>query len=206
MGSYVGRVLDASHPVHYAKYEKHSPKPASEKQVAFLKRLVAERVADDEYVHWLLCEIEAGHLTTSGASVEIEVLLSKPFAKKVEQKVAPKPNVEATEGYYTFGDDVYEVRTAKAGHKYAMLLVVKENGTCGGCEACDGENACKRYRASWKFAQGAMKNFQSFVKMSLEDAEKFGKRFGVCMCCGRLLTNPESIERGIGPICAEKAF
>lgn len=35
-------------------------------------------------------------------------------------------------------------------------------------------------------------------------AVAYGKRFGQCGCCGRELSNPESIERGIGPICAEK--
>lgn len=204
MGSHIGRVLDSSHPSHYAKYEKSAPKPASPKTVAYLKALLSERVTDDEYVHWLLCQIESGDLTQSGASVEIEVLKTKPFAKKVEH--APyKPNVEATEGFYSFNDDVYEVKTSKQGHKYAMLLVVKQTGTCGGCEACDGEDACKKYKASWKFASGAMKNFQSFVKMDLVSAERFGKHFGVCMCCGRTLTNPESIARGIGPVCQSNA-
>lgn len=37
-------------------------------------------------------------------------------------------------------------------------------------------------------------------------AVAYGKRFGVCSCCGRDLTNAESIERGIGPICFEKYF
>jgi hypothetical protein len=35
-------------------------------------------------------------------------------------------------------------------------------------------------------------------------AVAYGKRFGQCACCGRELSNPESIERGIGPICAER--
>jgi len=33
--------------------------------------------------------------------------------------------------------------------------------------------------------------------------EVFGKATGVCCICGRLLTNEGSVERGIGPICAE---
>jgi hypothetical protein len=32
----------------------------------------------------------------------------------------------------------------------------------------------------------------------------YGKASGNCAICGRDLTDPESIERGIGPICAEK--
>lgn len=31
-----------------------------------------------------------------------------------------------------------------------------------------------------------------------------GKETGTCCCCGRELTNPESIEAGIGPVCATK--
>jgi hypothetical protein len=35
-------------------------------------------------------------------------------------------------------------------------------------------------------------------------AVAYGKRFGQCACCGKELTNAESIERGIGPVCATK--
>ncbi len=35
-------------------------------------------------------------------------------------------------------------------------------------------------------------------------AEAYGKRTGQCSCCGRELTNAESIARAIGPICAMK--
>jgi len=35
-------------------------------------------------------------------------------------------------------------------------------------------------------------------------AEAYGKETGVCCICSRTLTNQESIDRGIGPICAEK--
>lgn len=35
-------------------------------------------------------------------------------------------------------------------------------------------------------------------------AVAYGKRFGACSCCGLTLTDPESIERGIGPVCSAK--
>lgn len=38
----------------------------------------------------------------------------------------------------------------------------------------------------------------------LTAAIKYGKVSGECSCCGRELTDPQSIQRGIGPICAEK--
>lgn len=38
----------------------------------------------------------------------------------------------------------------------------------------------------------------------LTAAIRYGKVSGSCSCCGRELTDPQSIERGIGPICAVK--
>lgn len=35
-------------------------------------------------------------------------------------------------------------------------------------------------------------------------AQEYGKRTGECSCCGRELTDPNSIAMGIGPICADK--
>lgn len=35
-------------------------------------------------------------------------------------------------------------------------------------------------------------------------AEAHGHEYGHCSCCGRELTNPESVARGIGPICADR--
>jgi hypothetical protein len=35
-------------------------------------------------------------------------------------------------------------------------------------------------------------------------AKADGHRMGSCSCCGRLLTDPVSVEAGIGPICAER--
>lgn len=33
-------------------------------------------------------------------------------------------------------------------------------------------------------------------------AVAYGKLLGSCSCCGRELSDPESVARGIGPICA----
>jgi len=42
------------------------------------------------------------------------------------------------------------------------------------------------------------------VKLDAETAAKFGHAYGMCACCGRLLTNEDSIEAGIGPVCASR--
>lgn len=41
---------------------------------------------------------------------------------------------------------------------------------------------------------------------ALEAAIEYGKKVGRCSCCGRELTDPESIAAGIGPICQQGFF
>lgn len=49
---------------------------------------------------------------------------------------------------------------------------------------------------------------ESILAKIAEDPQRamldYGQQIGSCGHCGRTLTNPESIERGIGPICAGK--
>lgn len=35
-------------------------------------------------------------------------------------------------------------------------------------------------------------------------AKAYGAKWGICSCCGRELSNPESVRLGIGPICRDK--
>jgi len=48
--------------------------------------------------------------------------------------------------------------------------------------------------------------FLALCAQPLEAAIAYGRQTGVCACCGRELTDPVSVERGIGPICAQKFF
>lgn len=50
---------------------------------------------------------------------------------------------------------------------------------------------------------------QAIIKAAedpLTAAKLHGKETGQCSCCGRRLTNPDSIAAGIGPICESKFF
>lgn len=43
-------------------------------------------------------------------------------------------------------------------------------------------------------------------KLSLEEAKQWGRETGICCSCGAKLTDPISVENGIGPICASKGY
>jgi hypothetical protein len=42
------------------------------------------------------------------------------------------------------------------------------------------------------------------MRMTIEEAKKYGALYGVCVRCSATLTKEESIERAMGPICAGK--
>lgn len=56
----------------------------------------------------------------------------------------------------------------------------------------------------WRFDYlGAASRFvQPDERMTLEEAKAFGADYGTCCVCARLLTDPESVAAGIGPVCA----
>jgi hypothetical protein len=86
------------------------------------------------------------------------------------------------EGFYTYDDTVARVKISRtSGKPYAVVL-----------DPATGE---------WVYTPGVVKNLSSDDVVSYEIAAAFGRRTGRCMMCGRTLTNPESIDAGIGPIC-----
>lgn len=52
-------------------------------------------------------------------------------------------------------------------------------------------------------AQKAMAKHK-LVRMPIEEAKAWGKMTGTCCVCARRLDVPESVEAGIGPVCARK--
>ena len=100
----------------------------------------------------------------------------------IETGVIRRASIEVTEGYYLHEGAVYKVQRSKAGRLYATRL---------------DEEAHK-----FEFVSGAVYRLSPDERMDEEAMAAFGRRTGICGVCSALLTNPESIERGIGPICA----
>ena len=55
-----------------------------------------------------------------------------------------------------------------------------------------------------KFSDTVRETIMGAASDPLNAAIRYGKVSGSCSCCGKELTVKESIERGIGPICAKK--
>lgn len=103
----------------------------------------------------------------------------------------PGDHAPVGEGFYAHLGKIYKVQRAVhgSGHLYAKMLVPPTNG--GGSQ--------------WVYGPGIHKQLTESMRLTREEAVRFGKLYGVCCICGRTLTNEDSIEAGIGPICAGKA-
>lgn len=51
------------------------------------------------------------------------------------------------------------------------------------------------------YQAGLVARVTADMRMTQEQAAAYGRETGICACCGRELTLPESVARGVGPIC-----
>jgi len=94
--------------------------------------------------------------------------------------------------------DTFEFSRASAASKNAGALYVKEGETYLG-KIQGGKLICTRQcddKTKARVIEAAADPHKA--------AKAYGMRTGSCSCCGRELTNGESIDLGIGPICAGK--
>lgn len=91
-----------------------------------------------------------------------------------------------TEGWYSLDGDVIKVQRALygSGRLYAKRLV-KDAGEW-----------------TWRYEHDLVNRLDNAKRLTLEEAARFGRLYGICAICGRPLTDETSIERGIGPVCA----
>jgi hypothetical protein len=58
--------------------------------------------------------------------------------------------------------------------------------------------------SEWCYAPGAIRDIREHGRrMTIDEASEISRTLTFCIRCGAHLTNPESIARGIGPICAQ---
>lgn len=153
---------------------------ASAAQLGFLRTLASEQGE----------EVRTSY-TKQEASDEISRLLkAREEAPKAQVRTGSKVTEDGM--YQTSDGTVYKVQIAKQGSGRLYAKQLTEHKTENG--------------SSWSFeyVAGAIHRLNPADKMSLEQAQEFGKLYGVCCRCAADLTDEASIERGMGPICAEK--
>lgn len=165
--------------------QQRSGKPPSAKQLNLILRLLGEKdltgieLPEDRSATGLEQALTGGWEGT--ASKLIDSLFNAPRTE--DRPVAE----EAPEGIHYFEGDVYKVQVAVhgSGRKYVKKL------------DRDGDG--------WAYlGRGELfRSLSADTLMTLEDAQEFGRLYGMCCRCGATLTDEDSIAAGIGPVCAQ---
>ena len=124
--------------------------------------------------------------------VDSSGLMSALQRAKAAKLKGPKIVVEILGNRYTF-------TLAPANGTNPGAIYVSRNGDWIGklvdghyVQVAEGDDATEAVRIACRDIRGA--------------AVAYGRKTGVCSCCGRELTDPVSVEKGIGPICEGKYF
>lgn len=157
--------------------------PASERQVSYMQSLMGKR----EWQATLppRADIDAriidGTLDSRTASQIIDALKSAPYA-------ATKSVGALSAGMYRTADGtIYRIHESReSGNLYAKRMVW---------------DMLLEDKPRFEYDRGAVYSLTSADRMSVEDARAWGVLTGVCCVCGAFLTDPKSVERGIGPVC-----
>lgn len=173
---------------------------ASEKQIDFLISLMGERgwdVSDHDATSPQGATVEFAKLPKADASDLITQLKAQPRA----QVAKPDPRVKITEdGMYCLDGVIYKVQVNYhgSGKLTVKRLIVESEAIRDGNELIKA--ASVYYRTE---SEPAIKfRLSPSDRMSTEQAAKFGDLYGCCVRCGSVLTDQDSINRGMGPICA----
>ena len=104
----------------------------------------------------------------------------------------PVPQV----GIYVLADEVY---IGGASFAEGTPVKIQKSRTSGHLYAKVWNHAARAF----DYSPGVIR--EDLRPMTLAEAEAFGAQYGVCVRCGRELTDPKSVARSMGPVCV-KAF
>lgn len=133
----------------------------------------------------------ARSLTTRRASQFIDSLIALPRQAPAGRAPAPAP-VEVPEGVHVTHEGVFRVVSSRSsGRRYAKRLVLP---------AHSGHNG------RFVYAPGIVQKLNPSTLITRDQALSLGAEWGICVRCGRCLTDPTSVADGIGPVCWRAMF
>lgn len=176
-------------------------KMASDRQAAFIGRLLDQRDAGDEEAAARLRGLVAEGISMQAAGKAIDWLLARPRKAADGGRADGEP---AAVGVYQRDGRVYVVREFKPANedrkvRYAREVVTLRDGQ-GDRLGLGGE----RVRYEEVTAPGMQWQLLDGELVPMGELSRLGIRFGRCLVCGTRLEVASSVERGIGPVCARR--
>ena len=179
---------------------------ATDKQTAFIARLVNERYEDQDIRDLFAARCADPSFTTREASEMIDQLLATPRSEPTPAPAAPSAPVDGLDLSGLHGG--YYAATIDGVTKFFRI-----DRVVGG--KWDGWTFVKIQASDDLHRQGSQKPGQAYrgssadylaeiVKDERAALALYGHELGRCGVCSRTLTDELSRERGIGPVCWEK--
>lgn len=104
-------------------------------------------------------------------------------------------SVHTPDGVHFWEDEIFKVRTSKmSGKPYGAKLVITTDPR-------DGTVKGEWEYIAHKYPFGEL---SASTLLTLAEAEAFGCMTGICAVCCAPLSDPVSVKRGIGPVCAKR--
>jgi hypothetical protein len=139
-----------------------------------------------------------------GSAIAMLMKLKANKAQKVEA-----PSVDLSNVVAMFSKAHEAIKTPKFRFEDLVISRAPDHGKNAGAlyVKVNGDYAGKvkggKFFGLKTAPDGIVSKLQQISKDPLSSAVAYGKKTGNCACCGRDLTRHDSIERGVGPICAE---
>jgi hypothetical protein len=152
-------------------------------------------------------------IATRGSLSEKQMFAASAMLMKIkknkEEKQSNLVSIDLSNVKKIFDKAHEAIKTPKFRVDNMVLSRAPDSGANSGAiyVKVDGEYAGKvtgGYFIPCRAPEGTLEKLQEIAKDPLASAVAYGKKTGNCSCCGRELTKHNSIEKGIGPICAER--
>lgn len=160
---------------------------ATEKQIAFVKSLLDQKVVKDETratMEAATAPENPNKVSKKQASNWIEWLLAQPKVEKPKSSYIDPP-----EGMHIGSDGVGIFKVYKTRNGHIVAAELKETGLGS-------------YGFEYQGKRG-LAGLSDETRMPAEEAKKFGKTYGICVRCAKSLTDERSVFAGYGKWCAD---
>lgn len=173
--------------------------PITEKQTAFARKLVVEkiypRLGVDRAARIARFEQMLPKMTKKVAIALIGYLIVAPVDRAPIPRDVREDVVTLTPGVYEVNGEIFNVKWNKTKTNLYAQRLIERPGVNRLTESGD------EVHFEFEYAPGVVRRLQPHHKMSIDRAEELTLRYGRCLVCGRRLKATESVRQGIGPVC-----
>lgn len=170
---------------------------ASAKQTGFIDRLLAQRETSAEQRAFIDDLLEDG--TSRHASMVIDFLMGQPW-KPTEGHRSEAAGV----GVYRHDGRIFVIREFTPRYEDRKVRYAREIVDLSKSQGDRLDTDGKHVRYGEIKAKGMQYRVADEELIPLDELSTLGVQFGHCIVCGAKLEVAESVEHGIGPVCASR--